>query len=151
MQVKNTSAFCVDVSIGIHRQVRFSNTCIPVQISQTWRMMIKPSSWEGIAIVWYVQVPPRPTQTSHLATEKNFTAKNVPHQPTQPTGQATVRRRTKTLLNTVKIKEEAEVVEEGEEEEVVVDQGTKGAEEEVEVLQISNNLQIQEDIMVSLV
>ena len=43
------------------------------------------------------------------------------------------------------------MVEEGEEEEVVVDQGTKGAEEEVEVLQISNNLQIQEDIMVSLV
>ena len=43
------------------------------------------------------------------------------------------------------------MVEEGEEEEVVVYQGTKGAEEEAEVLLISSNLQVQEDIMVNLV
>ena len=37
------------------------------------------------------------------------------------------------------------------EEEVVVDQGTKEAEEEAEVLLISNSLQTQEDILVGLV
>ena len=151
MQVKNMSVSYADVSIGLHRQVKYSNICIPVQISQTWQMMTKLSSWKRTATALYVQVLPRPIQTSHHATERNFTVKIAPHQPTQPTGLATAGRKTKTLLNTVKIKEEAEVVEEGEEEEVVVDQGTKGAEEEAEVLLISSNLQVQEDIMVNLV